>query len=378
MAALVVGAALLLAFGIAMRARDGGASRDDLRIVPGAAAAAAVTTTATATATGAPSTSPTPALTASATPTASAGDATTTATTGPPAVADSASTTSGGPAAAAAVITIEPARVGVGQTMLVRVRSPGADGGSLTFRGESLPLSLDDDDLWAVVGVPVTAELGVGTLTVSTRDPAGNALTSATASYEVVPVERPIQNLILTSEEASVLTPEAGQREYALRLQQFARFDRGRRWNGRFVRPLAGPITTYFGEGRRINGGPSGSFHSGTDIANAEGTPVVAAAEARVSWAGEMPIRGNTVVIDHGSGVLTHYSHLSRIDVVLDQVVRPGEAIGLVGSTGLSTGPHLHWELSIYGVNVDPFEWISTDFTPRSVTSAEASSGVAD
>lgn len=372
MAALVVGAALLLAFGIAMRARDGGASQDELRIVPGAAAV--FTATATPTIPPTRTASPTATLTPSATPTAegTALPAPPTATAGvPPTVGSSLPATG-------TAITLQPSSVGVGQTMLVRVRADGADSGSLTFRGESLPLSLDGDQLWAVVGVPVTAAVGPATLTVSTRDPAGVALATIEATYEVVPVERPVQNLTLTTEEASVLTPEAGQKEYALRLQQFARFDRGRRWNGRFVRPLSGPITTYFGEGRRINGGPAGAFHSGADIANALGTPVVAAAEGRVSWAGEMPIRGNTVIIDHGSGVLTHYSHLSQIDVTVDQVVRPGESIGLVGSTGLSTGPHLHWELSIYGVNVDPFEWISTDFTPGPSPAARTPAGPAN
>ena len=380
MLALIVVTALLLALGIVFRSRGDGAAGDRLRIAPGASAAttaaptasaAAVTASAptvTATALAPPTTptpTPTPGSTVTATPSPTATAADLPALAAPAAAAgDVAATPESASPATAVVITLSPNRVGVGETMLVSVRSFGADNGSLTFRGESLPLSLDGDDLWAVVGVPVQATLGAATLAVTTRDPAGNVIATATANYEVVPVDRPIQNLTLTEEEASVLTAEAGQREYELRLQQFSRFDRGRRWNGRFARPLAGPITTLFGSGRRINGGPPGSFHSGTDIANALGTPVLSAAAGRVSWTGEMPIRGNTVIIDHGAGVLTHYSHLSAIHVAVDQSVRPGETIGLVGSTGLSTGPHLHWELSIYGVNVDPFEWITTSFLP--------------
>jgi murein DD-endopeptidase MepM/ murein hydrolase activator NlpD len=77
-----------------------------------------------------------------------------------------------------------------------------------------------------------------------------------------------------------------------------------------------------------------------------------------------MPIRGNTVILDHGAGVRTGYHHLDETRVEVGQVVEAGVVIGLMGSTGLSTGPHLHWEMTIYGVNVDPMTWTRVDFTP--------------
>ena len=76
-----------------------------------------------------------------------------------------------------------------------------------------------------------------------------------------------------------------------------------------------------------------------------------------------MPIRGNSVIIDHGGGVKTGYHHLRAILVEVGQEVVAGTVVGEMGSTGLSTGPHLHWELTIYGVNVDPKTWTRVDFT---------------
>ena len=77
-----------------------------------------------------------------------------------------------------------------------------------------------------------------------------------------------------------------------------------------------------------------------------------------------MPIRGNTVILDHGAGVRTGYHHLDVTRVEVGQTIEAGVLLGMIGSTGLSTGPHLHWELTIYGVNVDPMTWTRVGFTP--------------
>ncbi|TAK79260.1 MAG: M23 family metallopeptidase [Dehalococcoidia bacterium] len=113
-----------------------------------------------------------------------------------------------------------------------------------------------------------------------------------------------------------------------------------------------------------MNGGPVGGFHSGADIANDRGTPVVAAAPARVAFVEEHPIRGLSVILDHGAGVKTGYHHLEAALVRPDDVVGAGTLIGRMGTSGYSTGPHLHWELTVYGVNVDPFTWTKDAFRP--------------
>ena len=91
---------------------------------------------------------------------------------------------------------------------------------------------------------------------------------------------------------------------------------------------------------------------------------MTAAAPGRVAWAGEMPIRGRSVILDHGAGVKTGYHHLQSVTVTVDERVEAGQSLGAAGQSGLATGPHLHWELTVWGVNVDPLSWTLKDFTP--------------
>ncbi len=99
------------------------------------------------------------------------------------------------------------------------------------------------------------------------------------------------------------------------------------------------------------------SFHHGTDFAVDEGTPIAASNSGRVAFADDLPIRGLSVILDHGGGVFTAYHHLSEASVVEGQFVSIGDLVGFVGSSGLATGPHLHWELVVGGVEVDPMLW---------------------
>lgn len=279
------------------------------------------------------------------------------------------------PTRAPATIALMPEEVGRGETLLITVQAAGATGGSVLVGGEVFPLVVDSDVLFAVVGVPLNAALGPAAVNATTVDASGGELDSLAASYEVVVVDRPVDYLTLTAEEASVLTPEAAAEERRMRAEQFAEFDRERRWAGLFRLPVEGIFTTQFGSGRSTNGGPVGNFHSGTDIAAGLGTTITAPAPGRVAWVGAMPIRGNTVILDHGAGVRTGYHHLDEARVEVGQLVEAGVVIGLMGSTGLSTGPHLHWEMTIYGVNVDPMTWTRVDFTPGAALEAATEDG---
>ena len=262
-------------------------------------------------------------------------------------------------------IELRPAVAGTGEAMLVSVRAPGVASATLRFRGESIPLQAEGELFWAVVGVPVTAEPGAETLAIETRAASGAVIATVERGYEVALVERPIDYLELSEELVStVLTPEAGAEEARLRALQFSAFDPPRRWRGAFRVPAQGIVTTEFGQARSINGGAVGGHHTGTDIANALGTPVIASAPGRVAWAGEMPIRGISVLIDHGAGVLSGYHHLDAAVAAVGELVEAGSVIGELGSTGLSTGPHLHWELTVWGVNVDPVTWTERDYSP--------------
>ncbi|MGY1520479.1 M23 family metallopeptidase [Luteimonas sp. A482] len=121
-----------------------------------------------------------------------------------------------------------------------------------------------------------------------------------------------------------------------------------------FVRPVEGRISGRFGRARVYNGKP-GAPHSGMDIAAASGTAVKAPAAGVVTFADpDLYLTGGTVLIDHGHGISSNFLHLSRIDVKPGDRVEQGQVIAAVGSTGRSTGPHLHWGMSWFDVRIDP------------------------
>lgn len=115
-------------------------------------------------------------------------------------------------------------------------------------------------------------------------------------------------------------------------------------WRQAFIWPVRGRISGQFGSQRVYRGEP-GSFHSGTDIAAATGTPFVAPADGVITLAAETPftLEGYLLIVDHGMGLSSAFLHSSRIDVRVGDVVRQGQQLGLVGATGRASGPHMHW-----------------------------------
>lgn len=138
-------------------------------------------------------------------------------------------------------------------------------------------------------------------------------------------------------------------------------------WNGSFLKPNKGAITTIYGVRRYYNGKFANDYyHRGVDYAGAVGSPVIAPASGRIALVGRVSqgfrLHGNIVGIDHGQGVTSAYLHLSRINVKEGDVVKAGQVIGAVGSTGAVTGPHLHWGLYVHGQSVDPVPWRNNRF----------------
>lgn len=133
-------------------------------------------------------------------------------------------------------------------------------------------------------------------------------------------------------------------------------------WNGSFRRPNNSRISTIYGVRRYYNGKFANNYyHRGVDYAGGYGSPVVAPAAGRVALVGResqgFKVHGNIVGIDHGQGVTSIYMHLNRINVKEGDMVTPGQLIGGIGSTGASTGPHLHWGVYVNGQAVDPVPW---------------------
>jgi murein DD-endopeptidase MepM/ murein hydrolase activator NlpD len=123
------------------------------------------------------------------------------------------------------------------------------------------------------------------------------------------------------------------------------------------IKPVHGWISSVFGYRVSPFTGLK-EFHSGLDIANKKGTKIIATANGRVSYAGKKLLIGNLVAIDHGHGIVTKFGHLNKILVKYGQKVKRGDVIGLMGNTGRSTGPHVHYEVRINGTPVNPAKYI--------------------
>jgi len=120
-------------------------------------------------------------------------------------------------------------------------------------------------------------------------------------------------------------------------------------------------MTSPFGVQRLHNGKPTGEYHGGVDQRTPEGEPIRAIAAGTITFAKKFNVLGNAVGIDHGQGLESMYLHMSRLDVQPGAAVQRGDVLGYAGSTGRSTGPHLHWVIYVNGINVNPAQWMRLD-----------------
>jgi len=139
-------------------------------------------------------------------------------------------------------------------------------------------------------------------------------------------------------------------------------------WSGEFISPAIayadstyftsryGTRRTYTAQGSDLN--ITGAFHTGLDFGGGNGLALTAPAAGVIVFAGPLTVRGNATIIDHGWGVYSGFWHQSKIQVQVGQIVQQNEIIGLVGGTGRVTGAHLHWELWVNGIQVDPLDWL--------------------
>jgi murein DD-endopeptidase MepM/ murein hydrolase activator NlpD len=159
----------------------------------------------------------------------------------------------------------------------------------------------------------------------------------------------------LDAESVELLELRAARLEMDLQVYEAALKERARVPS---IWPVEGESTDSFGYRGNPFGGGGSEFHPGQDIAAPHGTPVLAPADGTVIEAGWKNGYGQTVVIDHGNGLTTRYGHLSKLEVESGQEIRRGEELGLVGSTGRSTGPHLHYEVRLGDLPISPRHYL--------------------
>ncbi len=254
-------------------------------------------------------------------------------------------------------VSLHPPEVAQGHTLWVQVQSNRSISVTGSLDGRSLSFAPVSGGAWALAGVPVEAEPGAHSIDVSIEDGFG---ASVSVSVPVVFKTQQFgyEQIDIPADRQGLLAPNVVLAETELLSAVFAEASPEKLWEGLFAWPHVGEITSSFGMSRTYNGVQSG-FHGGVDITGELGAPVFAANAGRVALAAQLQVRGNAVILDHGCGLFSAYYHLSEILVQEGQEVTQGELIGRLGNTGLSTGAHLHWEIRVGDVLVDPVEWTS-------------------
>ncbi|NNG14088.1 MAG: M23 family metallopeptidase [Gammaproteobacteria bacterium] len=218
----------------------------------------------------------------------------------------------------------------------------------------------EDDHWYAVVGIPLTAKQGKHHLSVKEQLPPPYKVGFAVKSKKYATQHLTIKNKRKVNPSAEDLKRIRAEKKIILAaLKQWTQQDSV---ETSFMKPVEGPFSSPFGL-RRFFNKQARNPHSGLDIAAAEGIAINNPSSGLVINTGDYFFNGNTVLIDHGQGLVTMYCHMSRIDVRPGQEVKRGEIIGAVGKTGRVTGAHLHWGVSLNNTRVDPMLFLETEQT---------------
>ncbi|XWX04962.1 LysM peptidoglycan-binding domain-containing protein [Aggregatilineales bacterium SYSU G02658] len=244
-----------------------------------------------------------------------------------------------GQAASAVITTTEPASV------------------SVLFLDETVTAIPDDTRTTHTLlrGVPMFVNPGQRSLRVTATS--ANASAAVELPITIVSGRYVTTNIALSPSQQALLAPGVEEFELGTLRTLTTQISTPRAFTGLMSLPAAAPMNAPFGTRRSYNGGAVDRYHNGADFATPPGSPVFAAAPGRIVLADLLNIRGNSVLIDHGWGIFTLYAHLNTINVRLGETVAVGQVIGTSGSTGRVTGPHLHWEVWVAGVAVDPMLW---------------------
>jgi len=240
-------------------------------------------------------------------------------------------------------LSVAPGQVLEGSPFVVRVLDPGISRRPTgSFSGRRLSFAPCGQDCYEAIGI---APIGMTPGDYSIKINAGQGVESL--PLRVLKEKFGSQSLTIPPDKVN-LSPEDEARADAEadEMRALWRKRTEKLWEGSFIMPLDGEFSTEFGVRRTINKTRL-SIHSGVDIRGGYGTPIKAANTGVVVMAKDTFYGGNTIILDHGQGVYTVYMHMQEFRASLNQVVTKGETIGLVGSTGRSTGPHLHYTVKV-------------------------------
>jgi len=252
--------------------------------------------------------------------------------------------------------TVTPRQVKLGDTLRISCRDAY---GKVRLNDREAELFVQSDGTrFGLLPISVQDQPGVFDLNIS----GATDLAPQTLRVTIRKTIFPSQNVKLAPDiEALHSTPE----ELALLKSFKEKLSVSRFWQDPLAPPVSGCMTSPFGVRRFHNGKPTGEYHGGVDQRTPAGEPVRAVAHGTVTFAQQFNVLGNAVGIDHGQGLESMYLHMSRLEVAPGAQVERGDILGYAGSTGRSTGPHLHWVLYVNGMNVNPAQWIRLQTCPR-------------
>ena len=230
-----------------------------------------------------------------------------------------------------------------------------------SYRDQRIMLAQHEGEQYAIIGIPLDAEPGPQQFKLT-----GAGGEQSELRFDVTYKQYRERHLTIANERQ--VNPNAEDmeritRESAEMRQAFSTWSESLTPVFSMRPPVDGVRSSSFGSRSFFNGQPRNP-HSGMDIAAAEGTPIHAPAPGVILATGNYFFNGNTIIMDHGHGLISLYCHMNTIDVEPGVAIKAGEQIGRVGSTGRVTGPHLHWSVNLNNVRVDPVLFLGENSVP--------------
>jgi murein DD-endopeptidase MepM/ murein hydrolase activator NlpD len=230
------------------------------------------------------------------------------------------------------------------------------------FRDERIDFFKDKDSYSAFIGAAVNAEDGINLLQITLNKDNKETAKAINKFYPII-IEKKEFGISRITVNKNMVTPNKKELQRIAREKKrieaaLSKATTEKLWHGAFIRPVKGSVSSAFGKKRFLNNQPR-SPHSGLDLRSPSGTKILAPNSGLVILTGNHYFSGKTVILDHGGGLLSFYYHMSRINVREGDMVKKGKALGLVGSSGRSTGPHLHWGVTLNNTKASPLSLIT-------------------